>query len=125
MHALHDLFPGIPDDAFTLHRELKLNGGNASVDDVVSFEFNGSMAVGQLKMAVGVHCSGTDASLFALVALWEHLSVDADGTLQNFRVRDTCVKVLASTLDTVFTHRFSKGGDTCAIILPYELQRRS
>ena len=54
LHAVHELFPGIPTSAFTVHRELKLNGGQASNDDVVSFMMDGSMNFGQLKLAVGI-----------------------------------------------------------------------
>lgn len=123
-HALHELFPGIADHAFTLHRDLKLNGGNASYGDVVSFWYNGVLEFGQLKLAVGIQTAG-HPELHAMVAQWESLGMSSDGTLQNFRCRDSCVKVLATSLDTVFTHRLSASADTCSVIIPYEFQRRA
>ena len=120
-HALRELWPGVPDDCFTLHRDLKLNGGNAGIDDVVSFAFEGQTRVGQLKLAVGIKY-GDHAALYALITLWESQGKSADGTLETFTMGDVCTKVLAEAMDTVFVHRIV--GSTCSIILPYERQHR-
>ena len=119
-HALHELFPGIPDRAFTIHRELKIHGGSASDGDVVSFLYNGRVEYGQLKLSVGIHAEVTE--LYSLVALWESLGHSSDGSLVNFRCLDLCIKVQAHALRTVFTHQFSSSGDSCAILIPWELQ---
>ena len=123
MHGLRDCFPKVPDDAFTLHRNLKLNGGSASCGDVVSYEYNGVVEIGQLKLCVGIN-TGVEVNLYAFVSKWVCINESADRQLRNFRVDDDAVKVLVSALDTVFTHRMSASGNTCALYIPYDLRAR-
>jgi hypothetical protein len=114
-YALNELFPGIPNDCFTLHSQLKLHGGTASTRDIISFAFEGRLEVGRLMLTVGMIC-GSLAMLYALVEKWEFV---------NLRVRNDVVKVLASDLDTIFTHRMADDGESCAIWIPHELRARA
>ena len=120
-HALRELWPGVPDEAFSLHTSLKLHGGSAATNDVVSFEHNGVMEVGLLRLAVGVQV-GNEASMFAIMSKWVAMDASADGSLQNYRVEDDIVCVSVASLDTIFTHRMSDAGDTCAVFVPWELR---
>ena len=124
LHALRELWPGVPDKAFSLHRNVKLNGGNTVNDDVVSFTVDGITQVGQLKLCVGVN-DGAQTILWALVTPWASLGKTSDGGVENFRVTDFVSKIPATSLGTIFTHRFSADRSTCSIILPYELQPRA
>ena len=54
MYALNELFPGVPDDGFTLHTHLKLHGGTSQTGDVVSLDADGEVEVGALHLAVEV-----------------------------------------------------------------------
>ena len=73
------MFPHVSAPIFTLHNEITLNGGAASVGDVVSFAVGGQTRVGKLLLNVGV-ASGTSAEkpvMFSLVTVWE-MQVHAD-----------------------------------------------
>ena len=120
-HALRELFPGIPDDCFTLHNQLKLHGGTSTTRDVVSFALGGRVEVGRLMLAVGINL-GAEVVMYALVSKWAFLGDSADGTLRNLSVRDDLVSVLASDLETIFTYRMADDGATCAIHVPHELR---
>ena len=122
-HELHDLFPGIPDDAFTLHRHLKLHGGSACSGDVVAFSLNGAMDVGRLKLAVGINVEA-NVMMFAVIEKWALMSVSDDRTLHNYQVVDDIVCIPTMDLDTILLHRMVDDGRTCAIFVPWELRNR-
>ena len=122
-HALNALFPGVPNDKMTLHKKLKLHGGSSGTDDVVSYLHEGKFQVGQLKLVVGLD-HGSGPLMFAIVTTWGVISESEDLSLRNFRVQNDVLKLNADQLDTIFTHRMSDGGDTCAIWVPYELRQR-
>ena len=66
-YALNELFPGVPNDCFTLHSNLKLHGGSSHTGDVVSFLHNGVLEVGQLKEAVGINVDG-ESVMYAIIS---------------------------------------------------------
>ena len=118
MHGLRAMWPGIADKCFSLHSDLKLNGGSASAGDVVSWVHNGMLQVGRLHLAVGV-TTDDEAELYALVARWECLD-RSDKTCYSMKVQHQCVQIPVRELDTVFVHRFSSDAKTCNVIIPYE-----
>ena len=120
-YALHELFPGIPDECFSLHSSLKLHGGSTSTGDVVSFVYNGILEVGELKLTVGIN-RGNETVLQAVISKWDFLGDSADRSLRNLAVRDNLVIVHASRMDCIFTHRMSDTGDSCGILVPLELR---
>ena len=118
LHVLREQFPFDAD--ISLHTNLKLNGGNCKLNDVVSFEWESGMAVGRLLLCVGV-VHGSHSELIAFIEKWHHLDSSTDRSLQTFGVReDDVVKVPAKCLDTVFTHRMAESGKSSSLWCPLE-----
>ena len=118
-HALHDLFPGIADESFSLHTDLKINGGSTRTEDLVSYTFDGSMELGQLHMCVGISAGDTN-TLWALVGRWTCIGQTKDGAWRSYRVTEDVYKVPASDLDTAFTYRMADNKESCCVFVPFE-----
>jgi len=121
-YALRELFPGVADEAFTLHNHLKCNGGQASAGDVVSCLVEGKIEIGELLMTVGV-VEGSVATLWSILSLWKPRHTD-EVAWATYWVDDHVVKVHTKNIDTVCTYRMCDDRQSCAVHLPYELRPR-
>ena len=121
LYGLREIFPGIADERFTLHNQIKCNGGQADAGDVVSFLFEGSMEICELLVTVGVS-EGSVATLWSIISLWRHQSNESDMSWWTFLVSDNVVKVATRHVDTVCTYRMSDDRQSCVVHLPYELR---
>ena len=121
MIGLRELFPGVPDKLMTVHRDLKINNGSASCEDVVSYELDGAIEFGQILISVGI-ASGDAAGLHVCVTKWTSLRITDDKSLRNFRVEQGYVKILATQLSTVHIFCMADNGETCSVYIPYELR---
>ena len=54
LHTLHELFPGVEDCDFTLRADITINGGKVGPHDVVCYDLQGTMHVGERLMTVGI-----------------------------------------------------------------------
>ena len=119
-YALRELFPGVADEAFTLHNHIRCNGGQASGGDVVSYLFEGNIEIGELCMSVGV-VEGSAATMWSMIVVWKPLHIDQVAWAA-YRVDDRVVKVCMANIDTVCTYRMSDDRRSCTVHLPHELR---
>ncbi len=129
LNVLRELFPGVAGGSFTLHNNLKCNGGSASSGDVVSCLVDGVLHAGELLCTVGVRVEGGDASLWSCIALWDTATTaplfKTDRAIGWWTMTvwdDYIVKVPTSDIDTVFTYRMSSDKKSCMLYLPYEVR---
>ena len=121
LHALRELFPLVADADMTLHSNITINGGKCSSMDVVSYALDGNACVGRLYLTVGFERpSAAERALVSVVSVWEQASVSDCMRYRSFTVCARKVKVPTCDLDTVFTHRMSKDGKQCTILVPKE-----
>ena len=125
---LEDMFPGVPLDAFTMHTDLSINGGSARNGDMVSFELDGSVQLGELILTVGINTHEI-SEMVSIVNVWKyivgHASSSADdGSSAQFVKQDQCRKVPTRDLDTIFTYACNAAGTSCTLLLPYECRFR-
>ncbi len=126
--SLREMFPGLSDDAFSLHRSIKCNGGQCDNGDVMSFLHEGDICIGELLMTVGVF-DGREHTMWSFFALWQPwgASTSADelpgwGTL--LMSDEHVVKVPMAHIDTVFLYRAADDRKSCLAYAPYEIRVR-
>ena len=131
MAALKEAFPDVPENCFTIHNEVKCNGGCAHSGDVVSARHEGRLVLGELLINVGIHLPGDQPIIFAFIAKWAPIveplsSLPEDAYFVNYVPSNAAViKVdVSMDLDTVFSYRMADDGNSCMVILPYECRRR-
>jgi len=103
---------------FTLHHEVRMHGG-ISTGDIVCFEFDNQLEVGELFLNVG--CS--DASMYSVVSLWEQSDGDPNLSSLVFKVQDEQItKIHTTTLVTSLTCRMSDDRASCTVLIPHLLR---
>ena len=119
LYWLRELFPGVADDDFSLHREISIHGGSASDGDVVSFYLEGSLRVGELLETIGIRGD----KLYSYVSVWDHDPKPSDNaSWATYKVEDHPVRVCTSALDAVLCYRMAGSGKTAVVYIPYELR---
>ncbi len=123
--ALHELFPGVPDACFSLHTQLKCNGGRCCNGDVISCLVDGVLEVGELLMTVGLE-DQEDLSMFCILSIWKRVPSPASDEVMGWVAYETSddrvAKAAAANVDTVFTYRMADNGQSCMLYLPCELR---
>ena len=123
--ALRELFPGVDDASFSLHTDLKCNGGRCCNGDVISCLVDGVLEVGELLMTVGLE-DDESSSLFCILSLWARAptsaSDEAMGWVAYAISEERVVKAAAANIDTVFTYRMADNGQSCMLYLPCEVR---
>ena len=121
--CLREMYPGVPDGDFTLHRTLRCSGGQTRHGDVVVCRYDGALQIGELLLSVSI-ASMQPPKIHCLVALWIarsaigpantdwcQFSIPNDGTLAHLTSDD----ILGS-----LTYRPADDGNTALAHIPFE-----
>ena len=122
----------MPERCFTLHNDVKCNGGCAKSGDVVSFKVGEQMHMGELLISVGIHLDGQEPIIYANIAKWAVVKGPPSTTpedlccLECLPKEDEIVKVdVRLDLDTVSSYRMADDRSSCMLLLLYECRRQS
>ena len=114
--VIQDEFKDFPTATFTLHHQLYRNGYVCS-DDVVAFEYEGAICIGQLHFTIGVS-TASDVELVSFVTVYER-SAEADGCIDCTIPEDSqMIRILSSQLRVALTYSMSLDRRSCVVITP-------
>ena len=119
---LRELLPGVEPACMRILNDISCNGGTMCSGDVVSCIIDGKVQLGQLMVCVGVTSETTHKS-YSVVSLWQPDPRCSDDEWRTFAVsRENVVMIALECMDTVFTYRMARDGQSCVVHLPFEVR---
>ena len=116
---LKDMFPD--GGLFTLHNEVRFNVGGITAGDVVAFEWQNQICIGELFINVGIAYDTGTVEMYSIVSKWDKApEVDPSETGVNMLVRDQTIKITSKCLKHAFTYRMANDRSSCFVLIPYE-----
>ena len=119
LQTLLELFPNAAGSDVTIHTDITLNGGVAKNGDVISYEFDGSVHIGELIQTVGID-DGGNRVLLSFVTMWQLAADTGERDYRKYTVTSNNVRVPTAKLGTCFTYRMSNDLLSAMVCVPFE-----